>query len=178
MPANSFVTVYVDGIANQSVQLGAGLTTYSIATSPLSDGAHTITIRMASSSTVPAANYSNPSNTLQITIDTLAPHVTAASYNFDDNPPDITFHFTEPLANGISAASVVLHDLDTNTNLTNFAASLDASHKLLTITFPGMPTGLPDGDYTATLSSALPTRPAMRRFGPAHVFRPDRRCES
>jgi hypothetical protein len=73
VPAGSYVTLYVDGVANQTVQLAAGVTTYNLTTTALTNATHAITIKVASSSSVAAANFSNASTGLNVTIDNIAP---------------------------------------------------------------------------------------------------------
>jgi hypothetical protein len=72
-PANSFVQIYVDGVANASTQLAGGATTYSFPTFSLANGTRNITIRVAENSSVASSNYSNASGNLPVTIDTVAP---------------------------------------------------------------------------------------------------------
>jgi hypothetical protein len=72
-PANSFVQIYVDGVANASTQLAGGATTYSFPTFTLANGTRNITIRVAENSSVASSNYSNASGNLAVTIDTIAP---------------------------------------------------------------------------------------------------------
>jgi hypothetical protein len=73
VPAGSFVTVFVDGLANGTQQLAAGATAYSITTGALSNSSHNITVEVASSNTVPSSNFSFPSSALNVTIDNVAP---------------------------------------------------------------------------------------------------------
>jgi hypothetical protein len=68
VPAGSLVSVLVDGETNAFTQLGSGATTYSITTTSLGDGPHTIAIRVASG-TPALANASPASAALAITID-------------------------------------------------------------------------------------------------------------
>jgi hypothetical protein len=109
VPAASFVTLYVDGVANQTVQLGAGVATYNLTTTALTNAQHSITIKVASSSTVASANFSNASTALNVTIDTVAPpapttpDLIAASDSGSSNTDNIT-NINMPTFNGMAEA--------------------------------------------------------------------------
>lgn len=73
VPAASYVRLLVDGVQRDAAQLGAGVTTYTLSpTTDLSDGNHSVTIKVSETST---SVQSNASPSLPITIDTVGPKV-------------------------------------------------------------------------------------------------------
>jgi subtilisin family serine protease len=151
-PAGSFVRLYVNGMQSTNVQLGAGVTSYSL-TVPgiLIDGNYNITIRVAPSA---LGVNSNPSAATSVTIDTQAPSVTNTTYTFDAPGQRLTFSFSEDIADLAQVANLALQSLTTNQAVpgANIAVStLGPSNAVYT--FPGYTFGaLPDGDYHAGLT--------------------------
>ena len=78
VPKDSYVVLYVDGSQKGTQQLSGGVSTYSIDSSTLTPGPHSVTIKVAQSSSTPTDDLSHASNPLSITIDTSAPAVTVA----------------------------------------------------------------------------------------------------
>jgi hypothetical protein len=159
VPAGSYVTLYVDGVANQTVQLGAGVSTYNLTTTVLSNGTHAITIKAASSNSVLASNFSNASTALNVKIDTLAPTMLVPVYDPNQANMTVKVGFSEDVSGSLSNATLKL--LDTHSNLllpgVDQALSYNAVTNIASFTFtPGFPSKgiLPDSAYQATFAAA------------------------
>jgi hypothetical protein len=157
VPAGSFVRLFVDGVQQTSIQLGAGNTTYNLTSGALGQGTHNVTIRVASSSTVALTHNSNSSAALQISIDLLPPVLNGSNFNyFGPAPQNLTFTFTEAVNLTVQNTDLVLNN--TTIPATIPAANTASSTPLNTtavFTFPGYAAGaLPDGKYTATIAAA------------------------
>ena len=147
VPAGSYVTLYVDGVANQTVQLGAGVSTYNLTTTALSNATHAITIKVVSSSAVISSNFSNASTALNVTIDSVAPaaptapDLVAASDSGVSNTDNIT-NVTQPNFTGSAEAG------STVTLFSNGAAVGSAASNS---TFTAAPSvAMTDGSYSIT----------------------------
>jgi hypothetical protein len=159
VPAGSYVRLFVDGVQNQAVQLGAGVTSYNLTTSALSNGAHVVTIRVAANSSVSLSNNSNVSPGVHLGIDTVAPSVTDIDFNYDVAVQNLTWKFNDTVAASVQVSDLTLENT-TNMSVLN-SADLAASPLFVNearFTFPGFVYGaLPDGEYTATLAAASVT---------------------
>ena len=157
VPAGSFVRSFVDGVQQTSIQLGAATTTYNLTSGALGQGTHNVTIRVASSSTVPLTNNSNTSAALQISIDLLPPLLNGSNFNYSGPAPqNLTFNFSEAVNLTVQNTDLVLNNITIPAAIP--AANIASSTPLNTtavFAFPGYAAGvLPDGKYTATIAAA------------------------
>ena len=76
VPEDSYVVLYVDGSPKGTQQLSGGVSTYSIDSSTLTPGPHSVTIKVARSSSTPTDDLSRASDPLFITDGELATTVT------------------------------------------------------------------------------------------------------
>jgi hypothetical protein len=134
-------------IFSSGTQVGSGLVdaggNWSVTTSPLPDGARSITARQQN-----AGGTSGDSPALSVTIDTVVPTFTTL-FTFFQNPNALRLSFSENVG-----WSVAANDFDV-ANLTNPAslavnAAYDAGLNLATLTFAGLPV-LPDGNFRMTV---------------------------
>ncbi|HVT88873.1 MAG TPA: Ig-like domain-containing protein [Tepidisphaeraceae bacterium] len=145
-PIGSFVSLYIDNILDQAVQLGVGDSTYSlIPTSILGDGPHSFTVRVASSNVVSPLNYSNPSTALVVQIDTQGPAAPTGEFLFETGHA-LRLTFEESVV--LSSANLLVQDLTHGGNISTILGLVDA---VGTFTFV-VPNGvLADGNYHASL---------------------------
>jgi hypothetical protein len=159
VPAGSFVRLFVDGVQNQTVQLGSGVTSYNLTTSALSDGPHVVTIRIAANSSVSLSNNSNVSPGVHLGIDTVAPSVTNTIFEYDVPVQNLTWTFNGTVFASVQASDLTLENT-TNMSVVNSAdiAATPLFVNQARFTFPGFVYGaLPDGEYTATLAAGSVT---------------------
>jgi hypothetical protein len=148
---NAAITVFSDGVS-----VGTGTAdasgNWSITTSALVDGAHSITATAAN-----AFGTSPASAGLDVTIDTSAPTLSdATSFEYLTAPQEVVYHFSENVGPSFAAGDVAVTNTTTATTLTaaQMAASYGGSNAGV-LTFPGFTGGvLPDGNYTATLNAS------------------------
>jgi hypothetical protein len=127
---------------------GSGI--WSITTSALADGAHSI----AAYATSPGGTSAN-SAAAGIAIDTVRPTLAVATVFEYLTSHALKFTFSENVGASLSAADLTL--VNNTTSSTIATGTIDASYTnpVATFTFPGQPNHLlPDGNYTATLSGA------------------------
>jgi hypothetical protein len=153
VPLGSYVRLFVDGVESAVVQLGAAVGTYSLFPgSNLSNGPHAITIRVASSASVPLAENSGTSAPLNVTIDTIAPTLANVAFSYDFPGQRLTYTFSEDVSNGLTEGATGVHNLTTNSYPTR-TLSFQPGNKAV-LTFPSYTYGaLPDGDYHADISA-------------------------
>ncbi len=153
VPAGSLVRLIVDGVEKTSVQLSAGVTSYSMSTG-LTDGNHAVTIRVASSGSVALANNSNSSVALNVVIDTTAPTVLTKDFNWDGVAyQNLSFKFSEDISDSVNFQDLTLVNNTTfqTVGTTSWIGGPDTAH----FKFDQFQYGaLPDGDYTATINAA------------------------
>jgi hypothetical protein len=152
VPLGSYVRLFVDGVQSAAVQLAPAVGTYSLFPgSNLSNGVHAITIRVASSSSVPLAENSATSAPLNVTIDTIAPSLVNVAYSYNAPGQRLIYTFSEDVSNGLSEGATGVHNLTTDSyplRTLSFQPGFEA-----VLTFPTYPYGaLPDGDYHADIS--------------------------
>lgn len=114
VPADSYVRVYVDGVQSGTPQqLTGGATQFSITTAALTQGNHSIAIRVAKNSSTSLANLSNTSGALSVMIDTVAPSapsipdLLAADDSGSSNVDNIT-KITTPRFTGTAEAGATI----------------------------------------------------------------------
>jgi hypothetical protein len=145
------VRLYADGeeLASGVATLGGN---YSITTSVLSDGAWIIAATASD-----ATGTSAPSAAINITIDTVAPQVSASVFNFE-TAQDLTYDFSEDVGATLAASDLTVDDLTPgggNVPTDSMNLSYDSGALRATITFPGFANSiLPDANYSATFSVA------------------------
>jgi hypothetical protein len=142
----STVTILSDGTFVGSTIASSG--SYSLATSALADGTHQITVK----ATDIAGNVGVPGPALAVTIDTTAPTVLSATFDYDA-AQNLTYSFSENVS-GLALGGLSLLNTTTNQNV-NLALQFTDPSQAAVVTFPlGM---LPDGNYTATLNAGAMT---------------------
>ena len=174
VPAGSFVTLYVDGVANASQQLSNGASTYTITTTPLADGTHSVTIRLASSNATPAANFSPASTPLAIVIDRTPPTITPIGFDFQTGY-SISYSISENLTGTLQANDLRVDDssggAEPENNDTGIQIATAPGPVLARFTFTGLASVvLPDGNYSATLDvDGLTDAAGNRLVAPAAI---------
>ena len=157
VPAGSLVSLVVDGEANTSTQLGGGATTYSITTTALGDGPHTIAIRVASG-TPALANASTASAALAITIDRVAPIIIPLAFEFQ-SAQAVTYLVSEDVSATLNWAQIHVRNRAGNVEVSDDATTVAivpvAGQYLVrfTLSNPGI-FALSDGNYFATLDAS------------------------
>jgi hypothetical protein len=155
-PANGIVRLYVDGAYSTYATVAAN-GTYSIAPgAPLSQGQHTIQVRVAADNSVALANSSNLSVALNITYDTVAPQAIGKSFQYQVAPQNVSYEFSEAMFGPLSATDLTLTNTTTNTQIPsgNMVMIYDDQNDTAMFKFPGYTFGaLPDGEYHATLTT-------------------------
>lgn len=144
--ASSTVRIFSDGVEVGSATVAAD-GSYSVTTSPLTDGSHVVT----ATSTV-GTNPSATSAALNVTIDTVAPTITASSFDFETGHR-IRLSFSEDIRASLIADDLQLRNVTANQTLP--AGGLT----LTTASGAGNPSSaefvanplLTDADYEATL---------------------------
>ncbi|HEY7087591.1 MAG TPA: Ig-like domain-containing protein, partial [Tepidisphaeraceae bacterium] len=165
-PAGTTVKIYSDGS-----QVGSGTASggaYNITTSALVDGVHSITATATSGS-----GASSPSGPLSITIDTVAPTVSARAFNFQQHSQNLTYDLSEDLSGSLGLGDLTLANLTTSSNISAASMSLnyDGATHHATISFPGFAYGaLPDGNYRATLAAASVTDAAGNPLAASDIY--------
>jgi cyclophilin family peptidyl-prolyl cis-trans isomerase len=148
----------------------AGATSVTITTSGASawaDGAHNVTATQA------LVNYnyhignrigtvtltSLASATLAVTVDTVAPALTATPiFNYLTAAQNLVFSFSEDVSASLTPADLSLLNRQTNTTVPANQMHFDYAANQATLTFPGYSGGaLPDGDYRATILAGAVT---------------------
>jgi len=123
-------------------------------TSPaLADGFHNIAARSIDL----AGNVSTDAKTIGITIDTQRPTVSNAAFAFD-TAQAINYTFSEDVSQTVTLTDFSLQNLTTPTAFPPGSIALSATpgnvSSFAAVTFPGFASGLPDGNYRATLTAA------------------------
>jgi hypothetical protein len=106
------------------------------------------------SGTVTLASLSSASQA--ITIDTTAPTSTApATFSFLTTAQMMGYTFSENLGGSVIPSDLTVMNLTTNTAIpvAAMAVNYTAGNNKPSITFPGYPNGLPDGNYHVTLTA-------------------------
>jgi hypothetical protein len=109
---------------------------------------------MTATATDVAGNVSVLSSALNVTIDSIAPTLSASVFDFLTSQ-QLQFTFSENVGWSVSHSSVQVVNMDTSTivDASNIAHSYAAGTNVSTFTFPGFPAGaLPDANYEALLS--------------------------
>jgi hypothetical protein len=153
VPAGSLVRLIVDGVEKTNVQLGAGVTSYSMSTN-LADGNHAVTIRVAANGTVSLPNNSNSSVALNVVIDTTAPTVLTKNFNWDNVPyQSLAWKFSEDISDSVNFQDLTLFNLMTNqtVNTVSSISPTDTAHFKFDQFLYG---ALPNGEYQATINAA------------------------
>jgi hypothetical protein len=155
VPSASFVRLFVDGNASSSVQLGAGVTSFSLAPgAPLSDGPHAISIRLSSSSNVALGNNSNSSQALNVSIDTIAPHLNSIDFNYDVSVQNITATFDTDVAAAVQNTDLNLTNESTGDTIPAAKIVSNPTNDVAFFSFTGLPyNALPDGYYSASIAA-------------------------
>jgi hypothetical protein len=152
--AGADVTIFADGAAiGSAVASGTTTTVTTNGSLALAEGARSITARQ----TEPGKPQSAASPTLTITIDTVAPTVSASAFNWLTSQ-SVTFTYSENIATSILASDLALLNVDIGQTIPagNLSTSYNAASRTSTFTWPMLSNGangvLPDGNYRATLS--------------------------
>jgi hypothetical protein len=111
------------------------------------------------SNVVVGAETNDPNATLRLNVqmqplDTVAPTVTGAQFNFNASPQSIRYAFSEDVSASLGVTDLLLENLTTGQTIPsgNLAVGYDAGTNTATFTFPGYSFGaLPDGNYRATV---------------------------
>jgi glucose/arabinose dehydrogenase len=114
---------------------------------------------------------------MRVTVDNVAPLVTAAAFDFDGvtlpgRPHRLSFSFSEDVAASLAPDDLTLVNLTTGHTVpaTSVALSYDAPTNTATFTFPGFAHAtLPDGNYRATLRAAGVTDAAQNPLPEDHA---------
>jgi hypothetical protein len=171
--AGATVTIFADGVAiGSAVASGATTTVTTNGTTTLADGTRVIT----AGQTEPGKSPSLPSGSLSITIDTGAPQVTSAAFNFLTGH-SLTYQFAENVSATFAALDVSVQNLTTAQTLPGASQSgtYNTGTNVATVTFPGINGGvaqgiLGDGNYRATISAASVTDVAGNPLAADHVL--------
>jgi GH18 family chitinase len=152
--AGTTVTIYANGTL-----VGSGLASggaYSITTSPIVDGAVTITAKATFNGVDSAA-----SSGLGVTIDTVGPTNSAGypQFGYATFPQNLTFRLGEALVNGGNVANFTLtNTTDSTTVPLSVIYSPGSGFSTATLTWPsayGSTGVLSDGSYTASIASSV-----------------------
>jgi hypothetical protein len=109
-------------------------------------GSHTYAIRQS------LTGVTGPtSGAITVNVDRTAPNVQAA-FDFETSH-SISYQFGEPSARTLTPADVVVHNHMTHQNVPDSAISFTQTSTGATLSFPGLPAGLMDGNYEAHLTS-------------------------
>jgi hypothetical protein len=91
-------------------------------------------------------------------IDSTAPTVLAASFNYNAPQPSVSVQFSEDVSLLLNAGALQLNNTTSNTmiNPSSLQLSYSSATNTATFTFPTLPNhALPDGNYTATILASL-----------------------
>ena len=145
---------------------GSGTVTagkYTITTTTLNNG----TLVVAARATDLAGNASAVSGSLTLTIDTIAPTVTSAGFQFETGHA-LAYAFSENVSASLQATDLALQNLTTGTTIPSGSQAVVPATG--TYTFPGVGSGiLPDGNYRATLVGAGVTDLAGNALSTNHL---------
>ena len=148
--------LYVDGIADVGVQLGAGVTTYNLTVPALVDGSHSVAIRLAPGGAATTAISSTASTSLAITIDTAPPVITPIGFDLQTGrailysvSKDISATFHGGRLQVDDGDNDNIADADEDSKLTAAAGPFQLRIFFRDTTEPL----LPDGNYSATLNT-------------------------
>ena len=140
-------------ILANGVQVGsgpvAGNGTWSVTTSALTDGVKSFTARQAN-----ASGASGDSTALSVTIDTVAPTVSAPLFAYFQNPNWVRFSFSENVGWSVAANDFDVQNL-TNPGALAITAAYDSILNSVKLTFNGLPI-LPDANFRATVLNGAP----------------------
>jgi subtilisin family serine protease len=156
-PANSIVRLYVDGAYSTMANVAANGAYSIVPGAALSQGQHSIQVRVAADNTVPLANNSNFSPTLTITYDTVAPQAIGKSFQYQVAPQNVSYEFSEAMFGPLGTTDLTLTNTTTNTQISsgNMVMTYDDQNDTAMFKFPGYTFGaLPDGEYHATLATS------------------------
>lgn len=150
-PAGAYVTLFIDGLPDQSTQLGPNQTMYGLTSiAPLFDGTHIFTVRVGPDSSTALADLSADSLPLTITIDTQPVAPPTVDFLFE-NDQRLRFVLGEEVPNGFSAGDLVVENLTLGGT---FPVSLLHAGLATYAFFSGI---LPNGNYRATLPASAVT---------------------
>lgn len=110
VPAGSFVRLYIDGVANQGVQLAPGVTTYALTATTVTDGLHQFTVRVADNSSIPVTEFSPPSQSLAVQIDTIGLALPAVQFVYDTFQA-LVFTFSEDISATFTPGDLLVENL-------------------------------------------------------------------
>ena len=141
---NRTVQIRANGnIVGTAVAAGDG--SYSVTTSPLANGAYTITTTVTDGQAVSA-----PSPAITIRVDTVPPVASNGSFPFAVSPQRVQVSFNEPMDTAFAPSNVTLTNLTTSTVIPTAAMSIvyNTPTNIAEIRFPGLPGAIvPDGNY-------------------------------
>jgi len=119
---------------------------YSITTSALTNGTHSITAKRSDL----AGNLSLVSPALSVLIDTVGPTVSNPKFNFLTPRQSVQFTYSENVSATLKASDLTLSN--GTTTIPSASIALSYTPNVATFTFPGLPNGmLPNGSYTASI---------------------------
>jgi cyclophilin family peptidyl-prolyl cis-trans isomerase len=158
--AGASVSVFDGNSVIGAATVPAGQTSVTVTTNgafSLSNGQHNISAQQkllnlawtvgnrSGTSTLTSLN----STALPITVDNVAPTSTASPvFNWSGPVQNIVYAFSENVAPSLVPADVTINGV----TAAQMAFAYNSGNNQATLTFPGFPNGLPDGNYTATLT--------------------------
>jgi subtilisin family serine protease len=146
--AGNTILIFANGAQVGSGTVAAG-GTWSVTTNPITDGIKSITARQSNGS-----GSSGDSPALTMTIDTLAPTVSATLFAYFQSPNWVRFSFSENVGWSIGADDFDVENLTTPGSLA-VTPTYDAVLNAVRLTFNGLPI-LPDANFRATILASGP----------------------
>lgn len=144
-PANTTVQLF-DGVDLVGTGSSDASGNWSITVSTLSDGSHSIVGK-----TFDGVTLSNPSPALTITIDTIAPAISSATYD-REFLQDVAIVFSEAVAGQVAVGDLTLTNTTTSTNVGIASVTVSGGSTIATVSFS--PILLANGRYELTMPAA------------------------
>jgi hypothetical protein len=159
------VTVYSDGTAIGSATASGTTTTVTTNGSvDLTDGTHSITAKQTES----GKSQSAASGALSIKVDTVAPTVTNASFQFQTAPQQLIYTFSEDVSASLTSSSISVASVPAGTNPALSAPTWNGATNTATFNFASTP--IPNNDYQATMAASGVTDVAGNPLPANHVL--------
>jgi hypothetical protein len=107
-----------------------------------------------------------------VALDGVAPQVSAETFDALGVSPAVTVRFSEDVLGSADAGGVTVVNLATGETLdaAKVKVAYDAATRAATVSFPGYPGGLPDGNYRLTLTPGAITDAAGNALASAYAF--------